>query len=51
MKYLIKDYEDIKKRVEAMTEQELLTCVTCPNVSPERPGVYHGTASVFFHTK
>lgn len=51
MKYLIKDYEDIKKRVEAMTEQELLTCVTCPDVSPERPDVYHGTASVFFHNK
>ena len=51
MKYTIKDYEDIRKFVDAMTEEELLISVTCPNVSPERPGMYHGIPAVFFHTQ
>ena len=51
MKYTIKDYEDIRAWVNEMTEEELLISVACPNVSPERPGMYHGVASVFFHTK
>ena len=51
MKYKIKDYEEIRSWVNSMTEEELLVSVTCPNVSPERPGMYHGVASIFFHTK
>ncbi len=50
MKYRIKDYEDIRAWVDSMSVDELLTSVTCPNIAPERPGMYHGVASVFFHT-
>ena len=51
MKYTIKDYKDIRAFVDNMTEEELLVSVTCPNISPERPGMYHGVPAVFFHTQ
>jgi len=50
MKYRVKDYEDIRAWVDNMTEEELLTSVTCPNVSPEKPDIYHGVSAIFFHT-
>ena len=49
MKYKIKDYKEIREWVESMTEEELLTSVTCPDISPERPDVYHGVSAIFFH--
>ena len=34
MKYKIKNYKDIKKKVENMSVEELLACVIIPHVSP-----------------
>lgn len=49
MKYVIKQYDDIKARVEEMSAEELLLAVICPDVSAEdlpdkRP------SSMFFYT-
>lgn len=48
MKYIIKDYPDIKKQVEKMDVDSLLRAVICPNISAGQPSP-RGTASVFVH--
>ena len=48
MKYCIKDYSHIRKEVEAMSIDELLLAVICPDIIPGNPAPKN-TTSVFLH--
>ena len=50
MKYKVKDYADIRERVNGMSEEELLLSVTCPNMSHDQHVVFPNVPAVFFHT-
>lgn len=50
MKYSIKDYADIKEKVDSMSLHELLGTVLCPNVDADVNGeLPTNTGSVMFH--
>ena len=49
MKYVIKEYSDIKKRVETMSAEELLRCVICPDFPPEKRTPVKNTAALMLH--
>ncbi|MBO5460088.1 MAG: hypothetical protein J5981_07600, partial [Lachnospira sp.] len=49
MKYIIRDYPDIKRTVENMTTEELICAVVCPDMADDKPSVYRNTGAVFFH--
>ena len=48
MKYKIKDYPQLKKRIASMTIEELLKTVICPYAEQGKP-VPRGTSAVFVH--
>ena len=50
MKYKIKNYKDIKKKVENMSVEELLACVIIPHVSPHDGKIVRNTPGVFVFT-
>lgn len=50
MKYTIRQSPAVREIVEAMSVEELLAAVTCPNVSDDLPGIYRNTAAVFLHS-
>lgn len=49
MKYIIKEYPEIKKIVANMTIEELICAVVCPDMADDKPAVYRNTSAVFFH--
>ena len=49
MKYVIKDYAEIKKRVENMGADELLRCVICPDFPPEKRTPVKNTVALMLH--
>jgi beta-N-acetylhexosaminidase len=50
MKYVIKEYSEIKTKVDNMTVEELLRAVICPNVYGEKDYT-RTTSSVFIHPR
>ncbi len=51
MKYVIKEYPEIKNKVENMSVEELICAVVCPDRADDKPTVYRNTSAVFFHPK
>ena len=49
MKYVIKEYADIKKQVEKMSAEELLRCVICPDFPPEKRTPVKNTVALMLH--
>ena len=49
MKYVIKEYSDIKERVEMMSAEELLRCVICPDFPPEKRTPVRNTTALMLH--
>lgn len=51
MKYVIKEYSEIKAKVDNMSVEELLRTVICPNVYVDGGGSTRTTASIFLHPR
>ncbi len=49
MKYKIKDYSDIRKRVDAMDIDDLLRSIVCPNYTPGQNSPQGYEAAAFIH--
>lgn len=49
MKYIIKEYEDLHEKVKSLSNQELLKCVVCPNITLNSDEVVKDTPCVFIH--
>ncbi len=49
MKYRIKEYADLKRKVEAMSIEELLNCVICPDYPLNKKVPARNTTAVMFH--
>lgn len=50
MKYTIRHYPEVRDAVDALSVEELIAAVTCPNVSDDLPDIYRNTATVFLHS-
>lgn len=49
MKYVLKEYPELQKKVDSLTVDELLLSVICPNVSAGGDTTVRNTTSVFVH--
>ncbi len=50
MNFILKEYDDIREKVEKMSVRQLLKAVACPQTQAENTGFEKGFAGVFLHS-